>query len=181
MNNVNMWARLGLVVTVALGLASLDRPAAARPPCDGAGPCSDSPRREARQKEIAALHARVLKERVGLDDARAAEVQKVQASFRPQRQALRGEMRTTREAIHALVQANSADEAAYAKALAAAERLREQGHALEQAQRAAVGKLLSARERARLMVAMQALRKHRRGKGPAPAPEADDDGPELDD
>ena len=168
-----------VVMTAVLGatLTGAARDAAARPPCDGSGPCADGSRREARQQEIAALHARVLKERVGLTDARVAEVEKVRASFKPQRQTLRQEMRAAREAIVALVKADGSDDAAYMKALATADRLREQGHALHKAQREAVGKLLSARERARLMVAMQEVRRHKRGHGPGP----DADGPELDD
>jgi Spy/CpxP family protein refolding chaperone len=165
--------QMGMMLALALAGAVLaGGTAQAAPPCHGGGPCEGGTRREERQREIAALHARVLKERVGLDDKRVAELQKVHASFRGQREALRATLQSTRWAVVALVKAESTDNAAYERALTDVKRTREQLFTLRKSEREAVSRLLSPREQARLFVAMQDLRKHRRH-----GPQNVDDGP----
>lgn len=164
-NRMAMWLTvLGLGVT--LPLAAMAQPGGGS---DGGDPSGEFQKRKGpRGERMKAMHARLLKEKVGLDDQRVAEVQAVHKQFRDQRKALREDMKTAHEALRLLVDGNSNDTRAFEKALADAKTARERLHALRKAEMEAVADLLTPKEQATLMVSMHKVKKHfgkRGGKG----------------
>jgi Spy/CpxP family protein refolding chaperone len=122
-------------------------------------------RRGKRHERLKVMHARVLKEKVGLDDARIARIQAVHEQFRGQGKALREDLKAARESLRLLVESDSNDTKAYEKALDAAKTARDRMHALRMAQQAEVAKLLSAKEQAKLVLTMDKVHKHKGKRG----------------
>lgn len=163
-NRMTMWL-VALGLGISLPLAAMAQPGGG-PDGDGSGEFQK--RKGPRGERMKAMHARLLKEKVGLDDQRVAEVQAVHKQFRDQRKALREDMKSAHEALRLLVEGNSNDTRAYEKALANAKTARERLHALRKAEMEAVANLLTPKEQATLMVSMHKVKKHfgkRGGKG----------------
>lgn len=137
------------------------------------------------------MRSRVLREKVGLAEADAQAIEAVLQKYDPERQKLHQKKRQTRQALRALFQSDSNDQEAYRVALKDARDVHEALHNLRQTQMAAVSKMLSPKQQAKLMMAMHRMKKrhmrgggrhrgekafHRRGEQPADEmPEAGDD------
>jgi len=130
--------------------------AQAQPPPEGA----DRPRRGELKKRMEAARAKLLREVVGLEEARAVEVEEVLRRFHPERKKLKTELRKHKKAVRALLKADSDDEQAYEDALAGVDAAHKALEQLREAENDEVKRLLSAKERAKLYGGMNRMRRH---------------------
>lgn len=152
----------------------------------------DGDRMEAHHARMKAHFAEVLRKDVGLQEERAQQVEAIFARQHKGARALHESMRGHREALRALLEADSNDQAAYAKALDGIEKSRESMRVHRKAGLDEARKLLSPKEQAKLLRAMHQGRRKMmergfgpggRGKGPhghgGPDGPDDDDGPDA--
>lgn|GEM_PF-5503869 len=158
-----MWL-MALGLGVSMPMAALAAPGGGPDDGPGARDGSGEGRGEHRGR-LKEMHARLLKEKVGLDDARVAKVQAVTQQFRTQKKGLRQDMRAARESLKILVETHSNDDRAFSKAIAQVRATRAKLQQLRQDEQDAVANLLSPREQATLMVTMQKVRKHHGARG----------------
>ena len=152
-----------LVLFLVPGLAF----AQAKPPPAG----SDRPGRGELKARMEAARAKLLREFVGLDEARATEVEQAMGRFDPERKKIKRELRKQKKAVRKLLKEDSNDEQAYEEALAGVRAAHQALHQLREAELDEVKRLLSAKERAKLLGGMhrmrrdlnRAFRRHRRG------------------
>ncbi len=124
---------------------------------------------------------KVLRERVGLDDARAKQVEAIFERRRTQGRALHEQLRTHRDALRKLLEADSNDQAAYQRALDGIEAAHKALRAHREQGIAEARRVLTPKEQAKLLRAMHQMGKHRFGpRGPhgRGGPHGDDDGPD---
>lgn len=128
--------------------------------------------------------AKVLRERVGLDEARAKQVEAIFERRRQQGRALHEQLRTHREALRKLLEADSSDQAAYQRALDGLQAAHKALRAHREQGIAEARRVLTPKEQAKLLRAMHRMGKHRFGPhgrgGPhgRSGPQGDDDGPD---
>jgi len=99
----------------------------------------------------------VLRSEVGLDDKKAAEVEKILAKHAPQRKKLQKEAQTQRQALRALVQKDSNDQAAYDKAIQALRAAQKKLHAQREKEVDELAKVLTPKQQAKLLIATRKL------------------------
>jgi len=138
--------RAGVAAAIALATA------ATAPPAQADEGRSRAERVERRRGEI-------LRRDVGLDDRKAAEVEKVMKKHAPERQKLRKEQRRAMRDLAELLEDDSRDEQAYAKALERLKAARSKLRTLADQEVAELEKLLTPRQQAKLL---RALQHHRR-------------------
>lgn len=156
--------RLGVIAAaVTLGALLLSPMwASARPGGRGEHSEQDRQRFHAKMKE---RMAKMLRQEVGLDEARAKQVEAIFEGRHKAARQLHEQLRTHRQALRALLEADSNDQAAYQKALDGIEA----GHKALRAHReegiAQARRILSPKEQAKLLRAMHQRGKHRMGRG----------------
>ncbi|MBI5497604.1 MAG: periplasmic heavy metal sensor [Deltaproteobacteria bacterium] len=104
-----------------------------------------------------------LKDKVGVDDATAGKVREIFDRNREARHAAQIRQRNAREKVESLVRANSTDEGAYRSALDELQSAREAMLELRKQQVSQLKQVLSASQQARLLVALEQRKGHRRG------------------
>jgi Spy/CpxP family protein refolding chaperone len=139
-----------LITLLALGLAA---PAAAQPPPDAPGPPV------AARKRFEKLRDRVLKDKVGLSEAKAKQVVTIFQKYRAERQKTQGEMQQARTALRKLLGDDSDDQQAYDTALTKLHRSAKKLDQLRDQQLTEVRAALSPKEQAKLLRAMQKVRR----------------------
>lgn len=137
-----------LLITLSVALAA---PAALAQP---KGAADKRAKVEARMKE---LRGRVLKKEVGLDDAKAAQVEKVLSKYAPERKKLQQEAQKHRRAIRDLLKKDSNDQAAYERAIKGLRAAQNKLHALREKELDELSKLLTPKQQAKLAVAIRRL------------------------
>ncbi|MCC6528081.1 MAG: periplasmic heavy metal sensor [Polyangiaceae bacterium] len=151
------------MLLAALAIASLTVPALAQ---DAGAPPAGAPDVSARVKR---MRARVLRDKVGLDEARAEKVGKILDGFDAERQKAQKEQRAARRALVEVVRAKGEDQKAYADAV---QRFRDAQKALvdlRSRQFDAVGKELTPREQATMLVTLGKLQGKAKQKARRPA------------
>ena len=134
---------------IATGIPALADPAPAAQPATQPPPVG--PRAER-------MRSRVLRERVGLTDEKARKVEAILDKYAPERKRIGAALRDSRQKLHALVVLNSEDQTAYRAAL---ESLRTNRKALADLMDRAfseISKELTAKEQAKLFLALDRLR-----------------------
>ncbi len=109
---------------------------------------------EARMKQ---LRGRVLRSQVGLDEKKAAEVEKILAKHAPRRLELRKEMQTHRRQLRELVKKDSNDQAAYQKAIQGLRAVQKKLHAQREKELDELAKVLTPKQQAKLLIAVRRL------------------------
>ncbi|MBI4952397.1 MAG: periplasmic heavy metal sensor [Myxococcales bacterium] len=148
------------MLLAALAIASLSVPALAQDA--GAPPTEVSAR-------VKRMRARVLRDKVGLDEARAEKVGKILDGFDAERQKAQKEQRAARRALVEVVRAKGEDQKAYADAV---QRFRDAQKALVELRNRqfdAVGKELTPREQATMLVTLGKLQGKAKQKARRPA------------
>ncbi len=145
------WWMAALMASTALGASLAEvQTAVAAPP--GGGP---RPEQIARVK---ALRGRVLRERVGLDEARAQKIEAIFERYQPERRALRKTVRQTMRTLRGLVDSNASDDQAYNAAFAQLKAAQDKLRALRDQQQAEVARIVTPREAAKLLLTMKKAR-----------------------
>jgi Spy/CpxP family protein refolding chaperone len=163
MRALHIWLTLALTLVLAFAVT---RPAAAQG--RGHAAKSQEEKRARVQKRLAQVRERILKKEVGLDDAKAAAVEKIFAKYQPVRQKLVKEQREHRQAIRKLLKQNSDDQTAYKKEVSALRAVQKKLRALGEQQADELSKVLTPKQQAKLIAALQRLRRvlNRQGGGP---------------
>lgn len=141
----------GTMVAVALGSSYLAGAASAAPP---------TPAPTAKVEHKVSGKEKLLREKVGLDDAKTKKVLALLDSQKAARKPAREAIKAAMGALKELVKANKADDAAFVAAVAKVQAAREKLHALELEQQAELGKVFTAKEHARWVVATRKVKKH---------------------
>lgn len=145
------WWMAALMTSAALGASLVEvQTAAAQPP--GGGP---RPEQIARVK---ALRGRVLRERVGLDEARATKIEAIFEKYQPERRALRKTVRQTMRTLRGLVDSNASDDQAYSAAFAQLKSAQDKLRGLRDQQQAEVARIVTPKEAAKLLLTMKKAR-----------------------
>jgi len=153
-----MWKSIAIIPLLFLGLSAAE----ARPPGDR-GP---SPEMEARMQKMRTF---MLEKRVGLSGDSLKQVEAALRSFDDQRKALHQAKRQAMQALRKLVRSDSTDDKAYEAALNTLHQARQGLHQLRNQELKKLRPLLTAKQEARLMMALKRLKnKMRRGgqRGP---------------
>ena len=146
---------LAFVASIAIALPA----AAQRPHRGGQGMKGQRFGQHHRQKM-----GRLLRELVGLDEQTAKEVEAVLESFRPRRQAVRKKVRVLRQKLRELVQSDSNDEQAFAYNIKGLLHSQVEMQQQRRKELRALAKILSPKQHAKLMLAMERMKKRRGGK-----------------
>lgn len=109
---------------------------------------------EARVKE---LRTRVLRTQVGLDEKKAAEVEKILAKHAPERKKIQKEIQTHRRQLRALLDKDSNDQAAYKKAIDGFRAARKKAQTQRDQEFDELAKVLTPKQQAKLVVALRKL------------------------
>ena len=115
------------------------------------------PKREEVEKRMQEVVRKVLKEKVGLDDKKADKVAELLKKDREEQRKLREEMRSSRQALKKLLDADSDDQKAYSKAMAALRKNRDDLHKLQNKHFTALSKELTPKQQAKLVVALRKM------------------------
>lgn len=151
------------------------------------GPPSEA-EREAFHGKMKARMAKVLRQDVGLDEARAKQVEAIFARQHASTKQLRESLHTHHQALRALLESDSNDQAAYSKALDGIEAAHKGLRAQRERGIAEARKILNPKEQAKMLRAMHKARRHhfgkrgrgRRGHGGPGHGGPDHDGPDHD-
>lgn len=152
-----------LVAALSIGSAAFAQPGSG----DRRGKRGD---RAAKMERVKELRGKLLRDKVGLNEARAQKVEAILEAQRDQQKALRESVRTNMRALRTLIESDSNDQPAYQAAIDGLRAARAQMQALRDAQFTELSKVLSSREQATLMLAMKRVKGHmgrhgRRGGG----------------
>ena len=109
---------------------------------------------EARIKE---LRTDVLKKHVGLDDAKAKQVEKVLDKYEPQRQAAQKDMREKQRTLKALLAADSNDQNAYKNAIKGYRDADKKLRSVRDKEFDEIAKLITPKQQAKLVVALRKM------------------------
>ncbi|MFP6684613.1 MAG: periplasmic heavy metal sensor [Polyangiaceae bacterium] len=133
---------------------------------DRRGPENRGARHEDRRKRFAKKRARLLRERIGLDEASAKKVEALFKQFGEQRQSARKSVRVGRDALNKLLRENSDDQAAYRAAIDKLRIAHDAMHSLRNTEWAALAKVLTPKQQATLLRALGKMQKRmgRRGR-----------------
>jgi Spy/CpxP family protein refolding chaperone len=107
----------------------------------------------------------ILRARLGLDEKKAAEVEKVLDKYAPERKRLRQAMNEQRKALRELLQKNSNDQAGYKRALDSLTDSMTKMNALRQLEQIELSKLMTPKQQAQLLQVMNKARRGMRGHG----------------
>lgn len=136
------------------------------------------------KEKMMAMRGKMLREKVGLTDEKAKQVETVLDSFHDRHMKLRKGYKDNLKAMKDLIKADSQDQEAFAKALAALQDNHKAKQALMDEQLDALKKILNAKEQAKLFMAhekmnmkmkkfMKGKKGKGHGKGGGPAPDLD--------
>lgn len=114
-------------------------------------------RAERIHERMAKKRSRVLRERVGLDEAKASEVETTLAKFDERRRQIHVRKRAVRKTVRQLLEADSDDQAAFEAALREMQAVHDGIMALRKEQMAALARTLSAKQQVKLMLAMRRM------------------------
>lgn len=143
------WLLTCLVLLMAVALSGV---ASAKPPAkDGR-----RAKIEARMDEIV---QRLLKDDVGLDDAKAKKVAGLLKQNRTDQGKIRTEMKKSRQALKKLIDEDSNDDKAYSKGLAGMRKAQEDQHKLSEQHFQKLSRELTPKQQAKLFVALQKLKR----------------------
>jgi Spy/CpxP family protein refolding chaperone len=107
----------------------------------------------------------ILRKRLGLDEKKAAEVEKVLEKYAPERKRLRQAMSEQRKALRDLLQKNSDDQPSYKRALDSLTDSTTKMNALRQLEQIELAKLMTPKQQAQLLQVMNKARRGMRGPG----------------
>ena len=143
-------------------LVALVAPAAAwaNGPGDGSG--NKEARKERRAKFVAKMKAhrgKMLREKLGLNEERAKQVEVVMERFHGQRRALHQQMEVHHKALRKLLKADSNDQQAYKKAVDGMIAGRDKMQQLKREQIGQLRKLLTPKEQAKAMLLMHRMKR----------------------
>ncbi|MCC6215195.1 MAG: periplasmic heavy metal sensor [Polyangiaceae bacterium] len=124
-----------------------------------AAPSARADEDRARAERVERRRGEILRREVGLDDRRAAEVEKVLKKRAPERQKARKEQRRALRDLAELLEDDSGDQQAYTKALERVKAARAKLRSLADQEIAELEKLLTPKQQAKLL---RALQRHRR-------------------
>lgn len=105
----------------------------------------------------------ILRKRLGLDEKRAFEVERVLDKYAPERKRLRHAMSDQRKALRELLQKNSDDQASYKRALDSLTDSTTKLNALRQLEQVELSKLMTPKQQAQLLQVMNKARSGMRG------------------
>jgi Spy/CpxP family protein refolding chaperone len=120
------------------------------------------------QARFKQTRAEILRKRLGLDDKKAAEVEKVLDRYAPERKKLREAMRAQQRAMRELLKNKSEDQAAYKRALDALTDNLTRLNTLRQQEQAELSRLMTPKQQAQLLEVMGRARRSLRGAGRGP-------------
>ena len=149
-----------LLLSTALAL-SLTAPALAQPAPEGPKPPA------AARQRFEKLRDKVLKDKIGLSDAKAKQVVTILQKYRAEQQKTRGEMREARQQLRKLLQDDSNDQAAYDSALTKLQQSATKIDQLRNQQFADLRTVLTPKEQAKTLRALQKVKRllsQRRGQ-----------------
>jgi Spy/CpxP family protein refolding chaperone len=109
------------------------------------------------EQRMQKLRARVLRSDAGLDEKKAAEVEKVLNKHAPARKQLQKESQQQRQAIRQLLDKDSNDQAAYEKSIKALRSAQKKLHELREKEIDELSKLLTPKQQAKILVSIRKL------------------------
>ncbi len=110
-------------------------------------------------KRLKQARARLLRQKVGLDEAKAVQVEKILDQHAKQRRGLKKQTKQHRRTVMALLSADSGDQQAYARAIKGARDGEKKLRALRDKEFNALAKVLTPKQQAKLMVAVKKMQK----------------------
>lgn len=149
-----MMRRIPMLLALIAATLTLAFPAAAD---DDATP--PAKKRELIEQRMQQVRARVLREHVGLTEAKAKRVEAIMDRTQKERRKLRQETRRHRRKIARLLRRDADDQAAYRKALVQAMKARKRAADLEVREFEEIAKVLTPKEHAKLLAAHQKVRR----------------------
>jgi len=155
-----------LLLATALAL-SFTAPALAQPTPDNPGPPA------AARKRFEKLRDKVLKEKIGLSDAKAKQVVTIFQKYRAERRKTQGELRKARQTLRKLLEDDSNDQTAYDAALTKLHQSAKKIDQLRDQQFADLKAVLTPKEQAKTLRALQKVKRlmsQRRGQKGAKRP-----------
>jgi len=117
------------------------------------------------QARFKQTRAEILRKRLGLDEKKALEVEKVLDKYAPERKKLRGAMRDQQRALRELLKSKSDDQAAYKRALDALTDNLTRLNTLGQQEQTELSRLMTPKQQAQLLEVMGKARRGLRGPG----------------
>ncbi len=159
------------LLALALGVSSSAHaqkgpPPHAGPPLDGAGH-----KRAEAQAHMRQMRARLLRERVGLDEKTAQSVEKVLDKYQTEREKLRATVGQEKKTLRALLDLDGNDQAAYTRAMRSMLDAQQKLERLKQQEFDELSKILTPKQQAKLwrviteaMKRMQDAMKHKRDR-----------------
>ncbi len=161
-----MMKTLAMVLVLGLSLPALAQFGMGGPGGPGMGKGEPNPER------MKAFRAKALREAVGLDEAKATEVEKVLDGFHERRFELHQTLRDNMKQLRALLKEDSNDQEAYAALLDAMRVAHEEMKTLQDEQMEALRSVLTPKEQAKMILTMKQFKKKagkfmkgRHGKG----------------
>lgn len=120
---------------------------------------------EQRHEHMKQMRGNMLRQRVGLDDEKAKQVEAAFDRFDKEHFALRKNVHTARKKIQALLKSDSEEQQAYLAALKELRLAHDKLHSLRQRQMDSIDKVLTPKQRAKVLVSLHHM-KRKHGKGP---------------
>jgi Spy/CpxP family protein refolding chaperone len=151
---------------IALCALSLAAPAAAQP--DNQPGIKNKDKDKARKdkgpkdqrRRLAKLRGRLLRSKLGLSEDKATKVEAILDKYQPEHAEVQRDTMHARQTLRQLFREDSNDQDAYAAALTKLEQATTKGMQLKQQQFGELKKVLTPKEQAKLLHAMQKLRQH---------------------
>lgn len=132
---------------------------------DRRGPEARRAKHEERRKRFAKKRAKLLRERVGLDDATSKKVETLFKEFGKKRQTARESVRKGRDGLNKLLRDKSNDQAAYRSAIDNLRKAHDSMHNLRNEEWAALATVLTPKQQAVLLRALGKMQKRMRKRG----------------
>jgi Spy/CpxP family protein refolding chaperone len=145
---MKQWMAISIALLVALSAPLALAEAGGKGPAD---------KRAQIEQQTKKLRARVLRTDVGLDQKKAAEVEKVLEKYTPIRQQLQKESQQHRRAIRDLLDKDSNDQSAYDKSIKALRSAQKKLHDTREKELDELSKLLTPKQQAKLVVSIRTL------------------------
>ncbi len=109
------------------------------------------------EQRIEKIRGEVLRKKVGLDEAKAKQVEKLLDKYEPQRQAAQKQMREKQRTLGALLKADSNDQQAYKNAIKGYRDADKKLRAVRDKEFDEVAKLITPKQQAKLVVALRKM------------------------
>jgi Spy/CpxP family protein refolding chaperone len=122
----------------------------------------DPAKRAEVEQRMRQMRSDILRKQVGLDAEKAPRVEAVLGKFHAERRQLASELRKHRKALRDLVSKDSADQAAYTRALNAIRSAEDKLHELHKRQHQALATLLTPKEQAKFDLAVRKMKRRLR-------------------